>query len=357
MPNNSYIGAIQIDSGDQILIGSTLFGICGTAATTAAKVVTLASFDQLLQGVTVQVKFTQGNTVASNATLKVNSTDALPITGNFVCDANQVIAFTYENVEGTRYWRSHHNIGGAMPIGGGTFTGTVSGPAVSDNSASGTLATVDYVRDKTAGLSGLTGAMHFIGISSTEITNGGTQNPTINGVAKTAKESGDVVLYGEQEYVWNGSSWQLLGDEGSYALKSSTDTITEVSTFTANTLPTLTVTDTNVSSVSVTNGSAASLTTNDVTIPNVTNAGAATTASVTGGVLSINLGSAPTIAETPITVKEVNVFTANTPTAVTAQTVTVGSASGWSQGTQASLSTADVTVVVPNNSQQQEQEP
>jgi len=32
-----------------------------------------------------------------------------------------------------------------MPISGGTFTGAVSGPAVSDASPSGTLATIDYV--------------------------------------------------------------------------------------------------------------------------------------------------------------------------------------------------------------------
>lgn len=346
--SNSYIGAVQIDSGDQILIGSTLFGTCATLAATAAKQVTLSSFDQLLQGVTVQVKFTAGNTVASGVTLKVNTTDALPVTGNCICEENEVIAFTYENLSGNRYWRSHHNIGGAMPLSGGTFTGavTLSG-APTDNLHA---ATKKYVDDKTAGLSGLTGAMHYKGTSSTQITDGGTQNPTINGTVLSTKEAGDVVLYNNQEFVWNESNWELLGDEGSYALKSSTDTITEVSNFTQNTLPTLTVTETETSKVSVTNGSAASLTTNDVTVPNVTAAGTATTASVAGGVLTISIGSAPTIAETPITIKEVGTFTANTPTAVNATTVTVGSASNWSQGTQASLSTADVTVVVPDNS-------
>ncbi len=346
--SNSYIGAVQIDSGDQILIGSTLFGTCATGASTAAKQVTLASFDQLLNGVTVYVKFTVGNTVATGVTLKVNTTDALSVTGNCICEANEVIAFTYENISGNRYWRSNHNIGGAMPLSGGTFTGpvTLSGVPTSNLEA----ATKGYVDSKVQGLDGLTNAMHFKGISTTEITNGGTQNPTIEGNVITTKEAGDVVLYSQKEYVWNGSSWQLLGDEGSYALKSSTDTVTEVTNFTKNTLPTLTVTETETSKVTVTNGSAASLTTNDVNIPNVTSAGSATTASVSGGVLNILTGSAPVIAQTPITVKEVDTFTANTPTAVNATTVTVGSASGWSQGTQANLSTNDVTVVVPNNS-------
>lgn len=346
MSTNSYIGAVQIDTGDQILVGSTLFGTCATEAATAAKVVTLSSFDRLLNGVTVQVKFTNGNTVASGVSLAIGSTNALAVTGNCLCAANQVIAFTYENDSGTGYWRSHHNIGGAMPISGGTFTGTVTLSA--DPTTNYGAATKQYVDQQVTGsVGGLVGAMHF---------KGAVQALPNESDSFRDYESGDVVLLNEKEYVYSkgnsaqNSQWIELGDEGSYALKSSTDIVTEVSSFTQNTLPTLTVTSTETSKVSVTDGSAASLTTNNVTIPNVTAAGSATTASVSGGILNITIGAAPTIAETPITVKEVGTFTANTPTAVTAQTVTVGSASNWSQGTQASLSTADVTVVVPNNS-------
>lgn len=73
-----------------------------------------------------------------------------------------------------------------------------------------------YVADKTAGL---TGAMHYIGTSSTALTDGGTQDPTIAGFTGNAKVAGNVVLYGNQEFIWNGTAWELLGDEGSYALK------------------------------------------------------------------------------------------------------------------------------------------
>ena len=75
---------------------------------------------------------------------------------------------------------------------------------------------------------GLTGAMHFIGTSSTPITDDGTQKPTIGGNQVQSNSSGDVVLFGNQEFVWNGSAWELLGDEGSYALKSTTVTGTGV---------------------------------------------------------------------------------------------------------------------------------
>jgi len=38
--------------------------------------------------------------------------------------------------------------------------------------------------------------MHFKGTTSTIVSDGGTQNPTVNGNEITTKEAGDVVLYG-----------------------------------------------------------------------------------------------------------------------------------------------------------------
>lgn len=68
---------------------------------------------------------------------------------------------------------------------------------------------------------GLAGAMVYKGTSSSEITDGGTQAPTIGGsaIATSNLQSGNVVLYGSKEFVWNGSKWELLGDEGSYKVK------------------------------------------------------------------------------------------------------------------------------------------
>lgn len=92
--------------------------------------------------------------------------------------------------------------------------------AIADNSSDAGLVSAaqvsKYVADKTAGL---TGAMHYIGTSSTALTDGGTEGPTITGFTGNAKVAGNVVLYGHQEFIWNGTTWELLGDEGSYALK------------------------------------------------------------------------------------------------------------------------------------------
>lgn len=92
----------------------------------------------------------------------------------------------------------------------------------------------DSVIDLSDILSNLTGIMRFIGFSTTEITDGGTENPTINGNIVTTLKNGDVVIYQEaqeiasetvtiiaKEFVWTGSNWELLGDEGSYAIKGS----------------------------------------------------------------------------------------------------------------------------------------
>ena len=75
-----------------------------------------------------------------------------------------------------------------------------------------------YVDTATAGL---TGAMHFVGEAAVAITPYSSVDPRINGYNFGGAQAGDVILYGQQEYVWDGGQWVLLGDEGSYAVKGS----------------------------------------------------------------------------------------------------------------------------------------
>lgn len=69
--------------------------------------------------------------------------------------------------------------------------------------------------DVTNAVAGLSGAMHFVGTSTTDPAEG---TVTINEEPYSGK-SGDVVLFGQKEYVFDGANWKLLGDEGSYAVK------------------------------------------------------------------------------------------------------------------------------------------
>lgn len=68
-------------------------------------------------------------------------------------------------------------------------------------------------------LNNIPSAMRFRGSSTTEITDGGTENPTINDIEITSISEGDIVLYENKEFIWTGTVWELFGDENSYAIK------------------------------------------------------------------------------------------------------------------------------------------
>ena len=63
--------------------------------------------------------------------------------------------------------------------------------------------------------------MKFLGTSTTAITDGATTNPITIGSTSTTITSGNVVLYGSKEFVWTGSAWEELGNEGSYKVQQS----------------------------------------------------------------------------------------------------------------------------------------
>ena len=103
----------------------------------------------------------------------------------------------------------------AMQAQGGVATGAKVELA-SDPENPLDAATKRYVDNSIVGLSG---AMHLVGISSTVVTEGGRELPTIDGEAFVPSD-GDVVLYDDSEYVWANSHWNRLGTDSSFALKS-----------------------------------------------------------------------------------------------------------------------------------------
>lgn len=366
----SYVSKVSIGNTDS-LVGSTLYGICKTGASTPGKTVGTADdtsgkfinahFDNLIQGTTIHVKFIYGNSATSNVTLAVGNQAAQSVDGKFVCDANTIISFTLDE---NQHWVVNDNVDTNTEYVFKTAYNATTNKALTEsdintaatkdvdssivesgagaNSSSTNLPTtaavVNYVTNKTSNLSGLTGAMHFKGAVASVPPSTGTY------------ESGDVVIVSStnKEYVYDGSSWIELGDEGSYALKTNTDVITEVNVFTANTLPTLSTENVNASLVSVsTSGTPASLTTTTFTVPKVTQAGTATTASVANGVLTITLGSNTELASTDLSIKGVDEFVANTPTVISSTPITIKAVDTFTQGSQASLTTTNTTVVIP----------
>ncbi len=68
---------------------------------------------------------------------------------------------------------------------------------------------------------GLSGAMRFLGRTTTEITDGSQASEiTLYDGTKVTPSTGEVVTYGDKEYIVNtGGTWEELGDESSHALK------------------------------------------------------------------------------------------------------------------------------------------
>ena len=78
-----------------------------------------------------------------------------------------------------------------------------------------------YARDQ---IEALEAYSEYLGVTSTELTDGSTTNPiTIGGESVIAKK-GNIVNYGSKEYIFNGTTWQEFGDLsalGSLAYKNS----------------------------------------------------------------------------------------------------------------------------------------
>lgn len=98
----SYVGKITA-GGSTHLVGSTLYGTCATQAATANKIVTCSNFDKLYEGVTIHVLFKEPNG-ATNPTLNVNSTGAIPIyfgqSQRGYWAEKAVVSFTYSTTAG-----------------------------------------------------------------------------------------------------------------------------------------------------------------------------------------------------------------------------------------------------------------
>lgn len=199
------------------------------------------------------------------------------------------------------------------------------------------------IKDATARsqIAALSGAMKYIGTTTTALTDGSTTNPiTIGGESVTAV-AGDVAIYGEKEFVFNGTKWQEFGSTGS--------------------LKALAFKDSATGNVSVTGTPSGTVSTPTITVtPSKSTKYVASSASG-GGSVTPGSAAACTLPELTATVQNENLtlgwsagsFTANTPTAVTLPTfssaslVTGISSASASQPTftgDALTSTGSVTV-------------
>ena len=285
------------------------------------------------------------STLSKAIDTKIGALDVSNITGTgagktlaSLSETNGKIAATFQDISITKSQVSDlGTIGAAAAKGVDT---TISSGSTSTNLPT-TAAVVDYIG---GAISGLTGVLHLIGTTTTALTDGDTNAQIVINNETVTATTGDVVLYGDKEFVWDGTSWELLGDEGSYSLKTSTVSVGSASNWNAGSATTITKTDVSIPNVTSA-GTAPTLTKTDVSIPNVTSAGNATTASVASGTLTITNGSAPTLG-TAISATHVDSWNAGSAT-ILGTAISATHIDSYTAGTAPSLTVTATTVVKP----------
>lgn len=136
----SYIGNIKHNDVTH-LVASTLYGTCTTSAADEIKEVQCPSFDKLITGVTIHVKFTNSNT-NTDPKLKVNTTDAKfiykfspnyapGVSSNTSWYPGSVVSFTYD---GTSWIMNDHlDDTNTWTANNATTNGYVASPASAAN--------------------------------------------------------------------------------------------------------------------------------------------------------------------------------------------------------------------------------
>lgn len=71
-----------------------------------------------------------------------------------------------------------------------------------------------YVKDTEARelIEALGSPTHFLGVTTSVLTDGATTNPIMINEASVTAKSGDIVVYGSAEFIWDGAKWVLFGD-------------------------------------------------------------------------------------------------------------------------------------------------
>ena len=148
----------------------------------------------------------------------------------------------------------------------------------------------------------------YLGVTTTELTDGATTNPiTINGESVEVKK-GNIVNYGSKEFIFNGTAWQEFGDLSGLGDLAFEDTAE--GQFTPH------------GTVSQPTASVAGSGT--ATVNSITNVGTLPTATVTGETLVFTAGTLPTKGEDVSVLTSVGTITVTQPTFTgTEETVTV----------------------------------
>ena len=219
---------VSIANGDKLVITDASdsakiarSGITFDASTTNKALTPKGTWESFLQG--NQTITLSGDVSGSGATSIAVTIGASKVTNAMLAGsiANSKLAsagkFTIGSTAielGTTYtaanFRSYLGLGGAATYGA---TSSVTDGGTSLVTSGGVYSYVNAL---------LTAAMKIEGETTTAISDGSTTNPVVIGGQSVSAYKGMVVFYGSKEFVWVGTNWKELGDESSFALKTTT---------------------------------------------------------------------------------------------------------------------------------------
>lgn len=239
-----------LESAKEIYVGSTLIANYGAADLSDYKVkdVTISGTGTVIVSAnfdasTGMLTLTKGNATLAKGADTSGTATTLSLGGTFTVMTDTSVSGNAISDENTTFTLpdavTNAQLGAGSAAGKVKLTVTASNLAqpredevtvyTAGSVASGNTGLVtgdDVYQAIDAATAGLTGAMHLLGESSTAVTDGGTEAPTIGGTTVPIADlhAGDVVLYSGSEFVWLGAVWEELGSESSYALKTTTVT-------------------------------------------------------------------------------------------------------------------------------------
>ena len=193
-----------------------------------------------VSSIIAQISDSTSTSTANGITVSVTTSDGY-VTGVQVAaadiSATSVTAgsgtFTNLTVSDTATFNATTVSASTLTVGGSDISDLISAGAdarISAAKLSGNIAASDgtglvnegqVVTYVSAAIQSFDNAMHYIGTTSdANIEQDATAVPSdISGYTSEKRKSGDIVLKGTQEFIWNGSKWELIGDQGVYATK------------------------------------------------------------------------------------------------------------------------------------------
>lgn len=160
----------------------------------------------------------------------------------------------------------------------------------------------------------LSGAVKYLGVTTTELTDGATTSPITIEEESVTPKAGDVVIYGESEFIWSDTGegkWHEFGSAGSLKALAFKDSVSAIYTPTGSvSAPDVTVT---LNTTSITPFDSAG-TLPSCTLPSLSTSVTDETLTLSWSAGSFSAGTLPSAGTTVTVATDVKTATASNPT-------------------------------------------